>query len=346
MCWCARSPRGHRAAPGGRRTVARLQRAAPLSSSVTISRDDVAGDRARGRRRRGGAPAALAPPRAGPAHRRASSERARGAPPTPARTTMRGSPSAAPRNIASRPRSSSGSLRQFCASVRGGRRARRRRGRPARRRRGRRRSPASGRRSAPASWRRGTQPQDVPLHRVGVLELVDEHHPVPARSRAAAAGPVAGSARVCCSRVSRSSKPSTRRIRLRRSTSAARAGRTGSARGRASSSASAGHQNGLPVAHDRGARVVVPRRAHRRGAVSPWPHLRRYRSCDHLVTRSSRLSTSVASGVDVTGGAQSDQHPLAELVRGRPRWRRRTRPSATDEPLPADRDVDVGPCAR
>ena len=66
----------------------------------------------------------------------------------------------------------------------GGRRPRR--GRRRRRRRGRRRWPVSGRRSAPASRRSAPNAvlQDVPLDRVGVLELVDQHDAVAAAQAA------------------------------------------------------------------------------------------------------------------------------------------------------------------
>ena len=188
-----------------RPAVARREHGPPSSSVDDVVR--------RGRRRP--SPRAAADRRRPPCpQRRASCTGARAVVQRPARVrgrhrrdTIRGSPSAAPPNILSSPRSSSGSLRQFCASVPAGRRSRRRPGRRARRRRGTRRWPASGRRSGPgwrAPWK--AQPQDVPLHRVGVLELVDEHDPVALPQPLRGGRPTRRSASVCCSRVSRSSK--------------------------------------------------------------------------------------------------------------------------------------------
>ncbi len=61
--------------------------------------------------------------------------------------------------------------------------------------------------------------QDVPLDGVSVLELVDQHHSVPRRSRWQASAPRASSARVSRRRVSRSSKESAPDNRRRRITS-------------------------------------------------------------------------------------------------------------------------------
>ena len=142
---------------------------------------------------------------------------------------MSGSPKCTPSNSAPKASSSPASARQLVPSVRwaaGGPPAPA--GRRARRRRGRRRSPAWGRRSAPAPGRRcrcrrgfDERPRhDAPLHRVGVLELVDERDAVAlAQGRARGAAPRRGRAGSRRAGSAGRRSDSSRRCRARRATS-------------------------------------------------------------------------------------------------------------------------------
>ena len=202
-----------------RRSVARTQQHAGCRACVTISRTTSRVTMSRASPTGSGSLRTIADP-----HRRAvvSSDRPGCAADTGA-TTMRGSPSAAPRNSASSPRSSvrvaAPVLRERRAVI----------GRLAGREVGVHVRAAEGvdglLRIADQDERRVAverEPQDVPLHRVGVLELVDEHDPVAAAQprRGGRAGLRIGERAAAAGSADRRSRGSGA-SRLRRSTSRA-----------------------------------------------------------------------------------------------------------------------------
>ena len=301
-----------------RATVARAQlrrrpRAARTISATTSRGHALAGrpDR-RARRRRAAARAAA------PAPGRRSSARPSCAADT-GPTTMRGSPSAAPRNSASSPRSRS----RIAAPVLRERRAPvgvlgRGAGRRARRRRGRRRSPAWGRRSAPASRRRGRRAAGSPT---APGRCPGTRRPARRGSGCAAgrraAGPVTGSAQRVAQpgeQVVEAEQPAPPLAAL--DLARARRARSGTrTRGLVVGVGPAGTSTALPVADDvaRRARGASPASssaaAHRRRAP-----LAQVEVVDDLGDQVVEVLDEHGAVVDVAGGAEPDRAPAGRTA--------------------------------
>ena len=165
------------------------------------------------------------------------------------------------------------------------------------------------------------EPQDVPLHRVGVLELVDEHDPVAAAQPRPAAGPVPGSASVVCSRVSRSSKPTRCGAPLAPVDLGAHgAARTGAARsaGLSSAASASGTSVAWPSCTTACAELARASASASSAAVARCPSpLAQVEVLHDLADEVVEVLDEYGAGVDIAGRAQPDEHLLAELVRGR-----------------------------
>ena len=160
----------------------------------------------------------------------------------------------------------------------------------------------------------------VPLHRVGVLELVDQHHPVARRAAAAAA---TGPSRRVGQGVA---QPQQHVVVVDQAAAAACAASTSARTACAIRRAAPGR----PVGRRRsgssvGGRVGAPRRDRQRVELGPG-HVGRLRAgraplaqvevVGHLGHQVADALDQHRAGVVVAGGAEREQHLLAEAVRG------------------------------
>ena len=181
--------------------------------------------------------------------------------------------------------------------------------------------------------------QDVPLHRVGVLELVDEHHPV------AAAQPRLGcrTGRGVRERHLESGQqvvvPQDAAHPLAPIDLVAHGPREPEPDGGQAfvGTVRFGNQSCLTVLHHRACQILRVAQGHRRGRCAALSPLAQVEVLHHLGDEIVQVVHEFRPGVDIAGGAQSDEYLLAEPVRGHHRGgvERTQRP---DQPIqPASR---------